>query len=73
MTLEELKKKVVTITVHKNIVLGEDLQEEWLKKYIEEEFVSDEELLKTLIENEYDYSGLDEVLDYDDYKVTIHD
>lgn len=72
MTLEELKKKVVTITVHKNIVLGEDLQEEWLKKYIEEEFVSDEELLKTLIENEYDYSGLDDVLDYDDYKVTIH-
>ena len=73
MTLEELKKKVVTITVHKNIVLGEDLQEEWLKKYIEEEFVSDEDLLKTLIENEYDYSGLDDVLDYDDYKVTIHD
>lgn len=73
MTLEELKKKVVTITVHKNIVLGEDLQEEWLKKYIEEEFVSDEELLKTLIENEYDYSGLDDVLDYDDYKVTVHD
>lgn len=73
MTLEELKKKVVTITVHKNIVLGEDLQEEWLKKYIEKEFVSDEELLKTLIENEYDYSGLDDVLDYDDYKVTIHD
>jgi hypothetical protein len=73
MTLEELKKKVVTIAVHKNIVLGEDLQEEWLKKYIEEEFVSDEELLKTLIENEYDYSGLDDVLDYDDYKVTIHD
>lgn len=73
MTLEELKKKVVTITVHKNIVLGEDLQEEWLKKYIEEEFVSDEELLKTLIENEYDYSGLDDILDYDDYKVTIHD
>lgn len=73
MTLEELKKKVVTITVYKNIVLGEDLQEEWLKKYIEEEFVSDEELLKTLIENEYDYSGLDDVLDYDDYKVTIHD
>lgn len=73
MTLEELKKKVVTITVHKNIVLGEDLQEEWLKKYIEEEFVSDEELLKTLIENEYDYSGPDDVLDYDDYKVTIHD
>lgn len=73
MTLEELKKKVVTITVHKNIVLGEDLQEEWLKKYIEEEFVSDEELLKTLIENEYDYSGLDDVLDYDDYKVTTHD
>lgn len=72
MTLEELKKKVVTITVHKNIVLGEDLQEEWLKKYIEEEFVSDEELLKTLIENKYDYSGLDDVLDYDDYKVTIH-
>ena len=73
MTLEELKKKVVTITVHKNIVLGEDLQEEWLKKYIEEEFVSDEELLKTLIENEYDYIGIDDVLDYDDYKVTIHD
>lgn len=73
MTLEELKKKVVTITVHKNIVLGEDIQEEWLKKYIEEEFVSDEELLETLIENEYDYSGLDDVLDYDDYKVTIHD
>ena len=73
MTLEELKKKVVTITVHKNMVLGEDLQEEWLKKYIEEEFVSDEELLKTLIENEYDFCGRADVFIYVDYKGTSHD
>ena len=73
MTLEELKKKVITITVHKNIILGENLQKEQLKKYIEEDFVSDEELLKTLDQNDQEYSGLDEVLEYEEYKITVHD
>lgn len=48
MTLEELKKKVVTITVHKNIVLGEDLHEDDLLEFLElqeEEACSDERII----------------------------
>lgn len=51
MTLEELKKKVVTITVHKNIVLGEDLHEDDLLEFLElqeEETCSDERLLQAI-------------------------
>lgn len=51
MTLEELKKKVVTITVHKNIVLGEDLHEDDLLEFLElqeEEACSDERLLQAI-------------------------
>ena len=70
MTLEELKKKVVTITVHKNIVLGEDLHEDELR---EEEACSDERLLQA-IKNAY-YGTLSDIEDiiYDNLNVTIHD
>lgn len=74
MTLEELKKKVVTITVHKNIVLGEDLHDllEFLELQ-EEEACSDERLLQT-IKNAY-YGTLSDIEDiiYDNLNVTIHD
>lgn len=76
MTLEELKKKVVTITVHKNIVLGEDLHEDDLLEFLElqeEEACSDERLLRA-IKNAY-YGTLSDIEDiiYDNLNVTIHD
>lgn len=76
MTLEELKKKVVTITVHKNIVLGEDLHEDDLLEFLElqeEEACSDERLLQE-IKNAY-YGTLSDIEDiiYDNLNVTIHD
>lgn len=76
MTLEELKKKVVTITVHKNIVLGEDLHEDDLLEFLElqeEEACSDERLLQA-IKNAY-YGTLSDIEDiiYDNPNVTIHD
>ena len=76
MTLEELKKKVVTITVHKNIVLGEDLHEDDQLEFLElqeEEACSDERLLQA-IKNAY-YGTLSDIEDiiYDNLNVTIHD
>lgn len=76
MTLEELKKKVVTITVHKNIVLGEDLHEDDPLEFLElqeEEACSDERLLQA-IKNAY-YGTLSDIEDiiYDNLNVTIHD
>lgn len=76
MTLEELKKKVVTITVHENIVLGEDLHEDDLLEFLElqeEEACSDERLLQA-IKNAY-YGTLSDIEDiiYDNLNVTIHD
>lgn len=76
MTLEELKKKVVTITVHKNIVLGEDLHEDDLLEFLElqeGEACSDERLLQA-IKNAY-YGTLSDIEDiiYDNLNVTIHD
>ena len=76
MTLEELKKKVVTITVHKNIVLGEDLHEDDLLEFLElqeEEACYDERLLQA-IKNAY-YGTLSDIEDiiYDNLNVTIHD
>lgn len=76
MTLEELKKKVVTITVHKNIVLGEDLYEDDLLEFLElqeKEACSDERLLQA-IKNAY-YGTLSDIEDiiYDNLNVTIHD
>lgn len=76
MTLEELKKKVVTITVHKNIVLGKDLHEDDLLEFLElqeEEACSDERLLQA-IKNAY-YGTLSDIEDiiYDNLNVTIHD
>lgn len=74
MTLEELKKKVVTITVHKNIVLGEDLHEDDLEFLeLQEEACSDERLLQA-IKNAY-YGTLSDIEDiiYDNLNVTIHD
>ena len=63
MTLEELKKKVVTITVHKNIVLGEDLHEDDLLEFLElqeEEACSDERLLISLLRkaNKFRFANL---------------
>lgn len=73
MTLEELTKKIVTITLHKDIVIGDDLYEEWLQEnYIDKNFENDEELLKTLVLKEYE-NELHVVLKHNDFKITIHD
>lgn len=76
MTLEELKKKVVTITVHKNIVLGEDLPEDDLLEFLElqeEEACSDERLLQAIKNTYYGIPSDIEDIIYDDLNVTIHD
>nr|DAJ95628.1 MAG TPA: hypothetical protein [Caudoviricetes sp.] len=76
MTLEELKKKVVTITVHKNIVLGEDLHEDDLLEFLElqeEEACSDERLLQAIKNTYYGTPSDIEDIIYDNLNVTIHD
>lgn len=76
MTLEELKKKVVTITVHKNIVLGEDLHEDDLLEFLElqgEKACSDERLLQAIKDAYYGtLSDIEDII-YDNLNVTIHD
>lgn len=75
MTLEELKKKVVTITVHKNIVLGEDLHEDDLLEFLElqEEACSDERLLQAIKNAYYGTPSDIEDIIYDNLNVTIYD
>lgn len=75
MTLEELKKKVVTITVHKNIVLGEDLHEDDLLEFLglQEEACSDERLLQAIKNAYYGTPSDIEDIIYDNLNVTIHD
>lgn len=76
MTLEELKKKVVTITVHKNIVLGEDLHEDDLLEFLElqeEDACSDERLLQAIKNAYYGTPSDIEDIIYDNLNVTIHD
>ena len=77
MTLEELLEKKITITLNKTFKIHDDLNienVEWLLKDQKYLGLSDEEVLKKVIECYYDsHSNLDNVLEFDDYKITIHD
>lgn len=77
MTLEELLEKKVTITLNKTFKLHDDLDIEvieWLLEDQKDLGWSDEEILKKVIEYYYDsHSDLDDILEFDDYKITIHD
>lgn len=77
MTLEELKSKMVTIILNKTIVLGEDILENELSKLLEdqeEENYSDKELLEIIKDKFYGCtSDLEDLVDFDEYKITIHD
>lgn len=77
MTLEELSNKKITINVNKTFKLSEDLDVDSLETLLEDsrEFNwLDNELLNKVIETYYCvYSDIEDILDMDDYKVTIHD
>lgn len=77
MTLDELKNKKVTITLEKSFHLGEDLGEEILSEELEDQSdynLSDEEVINNIICNYYSsHCDLEDVIDSDDFKVTIHD
>lgn len=77
MTLEELRKKKVVITLNKTFELNNDLSDYILKSLLEyqkDSGRSDEEILKKVIEYYYNsHSDLDNILEFDDYKITIHD
>ena len=74
MTLEELQNKKVTITVNKTFSLGDDLDDEALREEFESTELCDEEFLNNLIENYYSsWSDLEDILERQDFKVTIHD
>lgn len=77
MTLEELLNKKVTITLNKTFRLGDDLSNEILSDELEDQLeynLSNEELINNIILNYYStHYDLDDVIDSDDFKVTIHD
>lgn len=72
MTLEELKSKVVNIRVNKDIVIGEDLEEDELKDLLEEQSdlgISDKEFLEMLLD---DYYRCIDLVDPSECTLTIH-
>lgn len=77
MTLEELQNKKVTITLNKTFCLGDDLPMESLIDKLEDqkyENLSNEQILNKIIDDCYGSSSdLDDVIEYGDFKVTIHD
>lgn len=74
MTLEELQNKKVTITVNKTFSLGDDLGYEFLRERFESAELCEKEFLDYLIENYYSsWSDFEDILEGQDFKVTIHD
>lgn len=77
MTLEELKSKKVTITLNKTIVLGENVTEKILFYLLENQVgknYSNEELLDIIKNNYYSsIEDIEDVVNFEDYNVTIHD
>lgn len=77
MILEELLNKKVTITLNKTFRLGDDLSNDILSDELEDQLeynLSNEELINNIILNYYStHCDLDDVIDSDDFKVTIHD
>lgn len=77
MTLEELKSKKVTITLNKTIVLGENVAEKILFYLLENQVgknYSNEEILDIIKNNYYSsIEDIEDVVNFEDYNVTIHD
>lgn len=77
MTLEELQNKKVTITLEKSFRLGDDLNSEILSEELQDQLdynLTNEEVINTIICNYYSsHCDLEDVIDSDDFKVTIHD
>ena len=77
MTLEELKSKKVTITLNKTIVLGENVTEKILFYLLENQVgrnYSNEELLDIIKNNFYSsIEDIEDVVNFEDYNITIHD
>lgn len=77
MTLEELKSKKVTITLNKTIVLEENVAEKILFYLLENQVgknYSNKELLDIIKNNYYSsIEDIEDVVNFEDYNVTIHD
>lgn len=77
MTLEELQNKKVTITLEKSFKLGNDLPEELLSSRLKDqklEDLSNEVFLNMLVKDYYSlWTDFEDVIDSNDFKVTIHD
>lgn len=74
MTVEELQNKKVTVTVNKTFILGNDLDYESLREELESTKLCDKEFLNYLIENYYStWCDFEDILEGQDFKVTIHD
>lgn len=77
MTLEELQNKKVTITVNKTFNLEDDLGLESLKYRLEDQECwdkSDNVIIEEIIEDYYSsWSDFEDILEGQDFKVTIHD
>lgn len=77
MTLEELQNKKVTITVNKTFNLEDDLGLESLKYRLDDKEYwnkSDDTVIEEIIEDYYSsWSDFEDILEGQDFKVTIHD
>lgn len=66
MTLEELRNKTVTITLNKTIRVVEDLGDDILKEIFKSTCP-----MSSLLAYYDSIDALHEILDYNDYKITI--
>lgn len=77
MTLEELQNKKVTITLEKSFRLGDDLNPEILSEELQDQLdynLTNEEVINNILFHYFSSSSdLEEIVESDDFKVTIHD
>lgn len=77
MTLEELQNKKVTITVNKTFRLGDDLSSEILFEELQDQLdynLTNEEVINNILSHYFSSnSDLEEIIESDDFKVTIYD
>lgn len=75
MTIEELKNKKITIDLHKEIIMGEDLDDCEFENMINKQETynfTDAELLSWIIQYYYgSYSDIEDIVPSDEYKITI--
>lgn len=77
MTLKELQNKKVTITVNKTFRLGDDLSSEILSEELQDQLdynLTNEEVINNILFHYFSSSSdLEEIVESEDFKVTIHD